>query len=136
MAPMPAHELERAIQVFGCEFGLIFGQTEMSPVTSFFRPEHQLSHSGSAGLPITNVRIGIMDENGKLLPQGETGEIVYRSPQTMTGYLDNPDATVEAFRHGWFHSGDIGQFDSGWPALVSRPRQGRHQDRRREHRLR
>ena len=112
MAPMPARELERAIQVFGCEFGLIFGQTEMSPVTSFFRPEHQLSHSGSAGLPITNVRIGIMGENGTLLPQGETGEIVYRSPQTMTGYLENPNATVEAFRHGWFHSGDIGQFDS------------------------
>ena len=84
----------------------------MSPVTSFFRPEHQFTHSGAAGLPATNVRIAIMDEEGRLVPQGATGEIVYRSPQTMTGYLRNPEATAEAFRHGWFHSGDIGHFDA------------------------
>ena len=40
------------------------------------------------------------------------GEIVYRSPQTMAGYLHNPEAAAEAFRHGWFHSGDAGHFDN------------------------
>jgi acyl-CoA synthetase (AMP-forming)/AMP-acid ligase II len=47
-----------------------------------------------------------------LLPQGEQGEIVYRGPHTMTGYLDNPEATADAFAHGWFHSGDVGYFDT------------------------
>jgi long-chain acyl-CoA synthetase len=84
----------------------------MSPTTTLFRPEHQLSHAGAVGTPIVNVQVGIMDETGSLLPQGEEGEIVYRSPQALTEYLDNPEATDAAFEHGWFHSGDVGQFDA------------------------
>jgi len=61
---------------------------------------------------VVNVQAAIMDANGTLLPQGEEGEIVYRGPHTLTGYLDNPEATDAAFAHGWFHSGDIGRFDA------------------------
>jgi acyl-CoA synthetase (AMP-forming)/AMP-acid ligase II len=111
MAAMPRQELLRAIRLLGCDFSLMFGQTEMSPVATFFRPEHQLSHEGAVGTPATNVRVAIMDDEGKLLPQGETGEIVYRSPHVLTEYLDNPEANAEVFRHGWFHSGDAGHFD-------------------------
>jgi acyl-CoA synthetase (AMP-forming)/AMP-acid ligase II len=111
MAPMAREELAKAIEVFDCGFALMFGQTEMSPLSALFRPEHQLSHTGAAGTPSINVQIGIMDEAGALLPQGQSGEIVYRSPQVLTGYLRNPEATEEAFRHGWFHSGDVGHFD-------------------------
>jgi len=111
MAPMAKDELRQAIELFDCGFSLMFGQTEMSPVASFFRPEHQLSHPGAAGTPSINVQIGIMDEAGNLLPQGQSGEIVYRSPQALVGYLRNEEATAEAFRHGWFHSGDVGHFD-------------------------
>jgi acyl-CoA synthetase (AMP-forming)/AMP-acid ligase II len=105
-------ELAKAIEIFGCGFALMFGQTEMSPLSALFRPEHQLNHTGAAGTPSINVQIAIMDEAGNFLPEGEAGEIVYRSPQVMTGYLHNPDATQEAFRHGWFHSGDVGRFDA------------------------
>ena len=112
MAPMAKDELARAMEIFGCGFSLMFGQTEMSPVSAFFRPEHQLSHPGAAGTPSVNVQIGIMDDAGNLLPQGESGEIVYRSPQVLVGYLRNEEATEEAFRHGWFHSGDVGHFDA------------------------
>ncbi|MDB5397926.1 MAG: AMP-dependent synthetase [Rhodospirillales bacterium] len=111
MAPMAKAELAKAIEVFDCGFALMFGQTEMSPLSALFRPEHQLSHTGAAGTPSINVQIAIMDEAGALLPEGESGEIVYRSPQALTGYLHNPEATEEAFRHGWFHSGDVGHFD-------------------------
>lgn len=111
MAPMPAHELRRLIEVLGCDFALVFGQTEMSPVTTVFRPEHQLTHSGAVGTPSTNVQVAIMADDGRLLPQGEVGEIVYRGPQVLNGYLKNPQATSEAFQHGWFHSGDAGYFD-------------------------
>lgn len=112
MAPMPEAELRRAIETFGCDFSLMFGQTEMSPVSTFFKPEHQLSHPGAVGTPAVNVQVAIMAPGGELLPAGATGEIVYRSPQTMAGYLHNLEATADAFRHGWFHSGDAGHFDA------------------------
>jgi acyl-CoA synthetase (AMP-forming)/AMP-acid ligase II len=112
MAPMPDHELRAAIETFGCGFSLMFGQTEMSPVASFFRPEHQLSHPGAAGTPGTNVQVAILDPYGAPLPQGEAGEIAYRSPQALSGYLHDDAATQQAFRHAWFHSGDVGYFDA------------------------
>lgn len=112
MATMPQAQLRRCIERFGCDFYLLFGQTEMSPTATLFRPEHQLSHAGAVGTPVVNVQAAIMDADGTLLPQGEEGEIVYRGPHTLTGYLDNPEATEAAFAHGWFHSGDIGRFDA------------------------
>lgn len=108
MAPMPQETLVRCLEVFRCGFYLLFGQTEMSPTATIFRPENQLSHPGAAGTPVVNVQVAIMDEDGRLLHQGETGEIVYRGPHTMTEYLHNEDATKSAFADGWFHSGDIG----------------------------
>jgi acyl-CoA synthetase (AMP-forming)/AMP-acid ligase II len=111
MAPMPDALLRTCLDVFDCDFYLAFGQTEMSPVTTFFRPEHQLSHPGAVGTQVMNVEIGIMAPDGTLLPRGAEGEIVYRGPQALNGYLKNAEATAEAFRHGWFHSGDVGRLD-------------------------
>jgi acyl-CoA synthetase (AMP-forming)/AMP-acid ligase II len=110
MAPMPEAQIKACLDGFGCDFALLFGQTEMSPITTLFRPEHQLSHVGAVGTPLTGVQVGIMDPDGRLLPRGEQGEIVYRGPSTMQEYLHNPEATDEAFAHGWFHSGDVGRF--------------------------
>jgi acyl-CoA synthetase (AMP-forming)/AMP-acid ligase II len=110
MAPMPEAQIKACLDGFGCEFALLFGQTEMSPITTLFRPEHQLSHVGAVGTPLTGVQVAIMDPDGNLLPHGEQGEIVYRGPSTMQGYLRDPDATNTAFAHGWFHSGDVGRF--------------------------
>jgi acyl-CoA synthetase (AMP-forming)/AMP-acid ligase II len=111
MAPMPDEQLRAAIEAFGCEFFLLFGQTEMSPAATFFRPEHQLSHPGSVGTPVAGVQRAIMSEDGRLLDTGEVGEIVYRGPHTMTGYLKDPAATDAVFSGGWFHSGDAGYVD-------------------------
>ncbi|MCF7553442.1 AMP-binding protein [Pseudonocardia sp. WMMC193] len=110
MAAMPESQIKACLDGFRCEFSLLFGQTEMSPITTLFRPEHQLTHVGAVGTPLTGVQVGIMAEDGTLLPRGATGEIVYRGPSTMQEYLRNPEATAEAFRHGWFHSGDVGRF--------------------------
>ena len=55
------------------------------------------------------------------MPPGERGEIVCRGPQTMAYYWNNPEATAEAFRNGWLHTGDIGYMDSdGFFYLVDR----------------
>ncbi len=112
MAPMPDALIRACLDGFGCDFALLFGQTEMSPITTLFRPEHQLTHIGAVGTPLTGVQVAIMGPDGALLEQGEQGEIVYRGPSTMNEYLRNPEATAEAFAHGWFHSGDVGHFDA------------------------
>jgi acyl-CoA synthetase (AMP-forming)/AMP-acid ligase II len=110
MAPMPDDLIRRCLDGFGCDFALLFGQTEMSPCTTLFRPEHQLSHIGAVGTPLIGVQVAIMGPDGGLLPPGEAGEIVYRGPSTMSGYLHDEEATDQAFAHGWFHSGDVGYF--------------------------
>jgi long-chain acyl-CoA synthetase len=110
MAPMPDDLIGRCLTGFGCDFALLFGQTEMSPCTTLFRPEHQLSHIGAVGTPLVGVQVAIMGPDGALLPPGQAGEIVYRGPSTMSGYLHNEEATDQAFAHGWFHSGDVGYF--------------------------
>ena len=63
---------------------------------------------GVVGTPLIGVQVAIMGPDGELLPPGEAGEIVYRGPSTMSGYLHDEDATDQAFAHGWFHSGDVG----------------------------
>ena len=110
MAPMPDELIGRCLTGFGCDFALLFGQTEMSPITTLFRPEHQLSHIGAVGTPLIGVQVAIMSPAGDLLPPGQAGEIVYRGPSTMSGYLYDQEGTETAFAHGWFHSGDVGHF--------------------------
>lgn len=113
MAPLASADLQRAMDVLGCGFSLGFGQTEMVPMTTIFQPELQLSHHGAVGEQIINTQIEIMSAEGELLPWGESGEIVYRGPQALEEYLGDDDATADAVRDGWFHSGDLGHFDGG-----------------------
>lgn len=88
-----------------------YGQTEMAPLASALRPQEQEQHSGAAGRPVPNVETAILDDDDKPVPTGTVGEIAHRSPHLMLGYLDDPDRTAEAFRAGWFHSGDLGYYD-------------------------
>ncbi|MFQ3318560.1 MAG: long-chain acyl-CoA synthetase [Natronomonas sp.] len=112
MAPIGNETLERAIEVFDADFALGSGQTEAYPPTCVYHPEWQLEKQGNYwGRAAALTDIEIMDDDGSLLPQGEIGEIVYRGPNVMDGYLKNEAATAEAFAHGWFHSGDMGFFD-------------------------
>lgn len=87
------------------------GQTEVVPATTFQRTEHRHGKNGSWGVSSPTVRTRIMDPDGTLLPPGEIGEIVYRGPHVTAGYWNRPDANTEVFRHGWFHSGDVGYMD-------------------------
>jgi fatty-acyl-CoA synthase len=99
----------------------VFGQTEMSPVTCALDGQDALRKIGSVGLPVTNVSARIVDDDMKDVPPGEVGEIVYRGPQVMLGYWQNPEATAEAFRGGWFHSGDLVRADEeGFLFVVDR----------------
>jgi len=88
-----------------------YGQTEMAPLASALGPDEQDAHAGSAGRPVVNVETVILDENDEPVPPGTVGEISHRSPHLMLGYLDDVPKTAEAFRGGWFHSGDLGYYD-------------------------
>ncbi|GAB2922868.1 acyl-CoA synthetase [Nonomuraea fastidiosa] len=98
-----------------------YGQTEMAPVATILRPEKQLTRLGSAGRPALNVETRIVDDADRPVPPGTVGEIVHRSPHAMLGYWNDPDKTAEAFRGGWFHSGDLGVMDAdGYLSVVDR----------------
>ncbi|MDH6679738.1 acyl-CoA synthetase (AMP-forming)/AMP-acid ligase II [Rhodococcus sp. LBL1] len=112
MAQMPADVLDRVDAAFpNAAVVLGSGQTEVVPATVLQWPEHRHTKAGSWGPPVPTVEVAIMDPDGRLLPPGETGEIVYRGPHVCSGYWNNADANTKAFAHGWFHSGDIGHVD-------------------------
>lgn len=90
-----------------------YGQTEMAPLATILGPDEQLSHAGSAGRAALNVETRVVDDEDRPVPVGEVGEIVHRSPHATPGYYRDEAKTAEAFRHGWFHSGDLGVLDAG-----------------------
>jgi long-chain acyl-CoA synthetase len=88
-----------------------YGLSETSPVACFNVPDRPRK-PGSIGYPVWGVEMAILDENDGPLPDGERGEICIRGHNIMKGYLKRPDASAEALRNGWFHSGDIGVRDA------------------------
>jgi fatty-acyl-CoA synthase len=121
-APATTTLLTRMAEVFGWVNNVaVFGQTEMSPVTCAMDGADALRKIGSVGKPVASVSARIVDAAMQDVPPGEVGEIVYRGPGTMAGYWRNPEATAEAFRGGWFHSGDLVRADEeGFLYVVDR----------------
>ena len=77
--------------------------------------------SGSVGLPVPGTEVEIRDGEGRPLAPGEPGEVCARSPGVMRGYWRSPEATAEALRDGWLHTGDIGYLDEhGYLHIVDR----------------
>ena len=98
-----------------------YGQTEMSAVALVLSPEDQLRKPGSAGRAVINSETRIVDERDQPVGPGVEGEIVHRSPHATAGYWNDPEKTAEAFRNGWFHSGDLGVADEdGYITVVDR----------------
>jgi acyl-CoA synthetase (AMP-forming)/AMP-acid ligase II len=95
-----------------------FGQTEMTPVTSIrVDMDEDKLQNRSVGRSIVEVRV--VDEQGKDLPQGEVGEILYRSSTIMKGYYKDEDKTREVMEDGWFRSGDLGYLDENGEIRVA-----------------
>ena len=109
-APMPVEVMKAFEAKYGVEILEGFGLSETSPVASFNTREKPRK-PGSIGYPVWGVEMCIVDENDRPLPDGERGEICIRGHNIMKGYWKRPDATKDAMRGGWFHSGDVGYRD-------------------------
>jgi len=107
---MPVDVKESFKERFGVSIQEGYGLTETSPLATVQRT-NETQKCGTAGKPIPGVDVKIFDEKDQEVAQGDRGEIVIRGHNIMKGYYRNPEATAEAFRSGWFHSGDIGYID-------------------------
>jgi long-chain acyl-CoA synthetase len=119
-AAMPVEVLRGFEEAFGCTILEGYGLSETSPVASFNHPD-KVRKPGSIGTPVEGVQMRLVDPDDAEVPAGEVGEIVIRGHNVMKGYWGKPDATAEAMRGGWFHTGDLARVDSdGYFFIVDR----------------
>jgi acyl-CoA synthetase (AMP-forming)/AMP-acid ligase II len=124
-----ADKLKEGLEIFGPCLCQSFGQAE-SPVILTWQDTVTIAAAArgdhperlhSCGRETYPVRVAIMDDEGRLLPPGERGEIVARGTLVTPGYYNNPEATQEIRTHGWHHTGDIGYRDAaGYFYIVDR----------------
>lgn len=109
-APLPGEILREFESVMGIPLIEGYGLSEASPVVSM-NPVHGQRKAGSIGLPVHDVEMAVWDETGNPLSVRETGEIMVRGGNVMSGYWNQPDATAQALQDGWLRTGDIGHRD-------------------------
>jgi long-chain acyl-CoA synthetase len=119
-APMPVEVMKEFQERFGVRVMEGYGLSETSPLACFNHFERP-SKPGKVGQQIFGVDVRCFDDDDREVPRGQRGEIVIRGTNVMKGYYKRPEATAEAFRNGWFHTGDIGILDEdGYLSIVDR----------------
>jgi acyl-CoA synthetase (AMP-forming)/AMP-acid ligase II len=129
-APMSVERLKQAIEVFGPVLTQVYGQAEAPVMCTCLRPEdHVIGDPASerrlqsCGRPTLFTSVEIMNDDGRLLPAGNVGEVVVRGNLVMKEYYQNPTATAEVSTFGWHHTGDLGyKDDDGFVYIVDRKR--------------
>lgn len=119
-APMPVEVMRSFQEKFNVRVMEGYGLSETSPLATFNHFQRP-SKPGTVGQPIFGVDVRCFDDDDNEVARGERGEVVIRGTNVMKGYYKRPEATAEAFRNGWFHTGDVGIMDEdGYLAIVDR----------------
>jgi long-chain acyl-CoA synthetase len=119
-APMPVELMNEFQETFGVRVLEGYGLSETSPVATFNHYERP-SKAGTVGQPLFGVEVMCADDDDQPVAAGEAGEVVIRGHNIMKGYYKRPEATAEAMRNGWFHTGDIGIIDAeGYLSIIDR----------------
>lgn len=124
-APLLREVRERFEALTGAQLMEGYGLSE-APTATHCNPMFGEKRSGSIGLPLPDVdcQIVSLEDGESVLPPGEIGELVLRSPQVMIGYHNRPEETAEALRGGWLHTGDIARMDGdGYFYIVDRKKE-------------
>lgn len=119
--PVPPHLVQRInSELPNCPVIQLYGMSEFPLMMTMMTSEDALRLPDRAGRPTSIVTLGVRDSGGVIRPHG-AGEVVVRSAATMMGYHNRPEATAEALRDGWFHTGDLGEIDDeGYLRLTGR----------------
>lgn len=121
-APLPADVLREFRDIFGVEIYEGYGLTETAPTLTTNRMTER-PRPGSIGMPVPDVELRLVDEEGHDVERGDPGEIVVRGPNVFKGYWHDDEATAAVFRDGWFRTGDVAvQDEDGYLYLVDRKR--------------
>jgi long-chain acyl-CoA synthetase len=128
-SPMPVELLKKTMKRFKCQFMQFYGQTETGPLTTVLKPEDhvldgteaEMARLASAGRPVVDYEIRIVNEEGNEMAVGEVGEIIVRSEAMTIGYWNLPEETSGAIKDGWLYTGDFGKFDDqGYVYIIDR----------------
>jgi O-succinylbenzoate-CoA ligase len=119
---MPLPLARRILQLFpNAWFADAYGLTETVSGDTFLEKRKSVEKIGSVGKPCLHVEVAMWDDDDQPVAAGQLGEIVLRGPKVFKGYWRDPEATAQAFRNGWFHTGDIGYLDpEGYVYIVDR----------------
>jgi acyl-CoA synthetase (AMP-forming)/AMP-acid ligase II len=110
LAPQRVAEMRAAVPT--TKFYVMYGQTEATARISCLDPAHLDEKLGSAGRPLDNLTLRIVDEEGRELPAGQTGEVIVKGPSITLGYLNEPEESRRAFKDGWLQTSDLGHLDT------------------------
>jgi fatty-acyl-CoA synthase len=123
-APIAPERLREALHVFGPILYQCYGQTECIHISSMTRVDHDPAverRLESAGRVTPGMTMAVLDPTGEPVQPGEVGEICIKGPCVMSQYWGRPEATAEALRNGWLHTGDVGRMDDdGFVYIIDR----------------
>lgn len=127
-SPIAPDRLHGLVERFGPVFIQLYGMAEIASIGTLLRKQDHVRALGdrpelltSCGRPSYAMDVRVVDDDGRDVPPGERGEVVFAGPHAMRGYFRDPERTAETLRDGWVHSGDVGVFDDdGYLSIVDR----------------